>query len=43
MADDEVAQTIADEVEAAGGEEVEVSEFPAEAQKVVKDLLKLED
>jgi uncharacterized membrane protein len=43
LADDEVAQHIADEVAKNGGEDVEVQAFPAEAQKVVKEVLKAED
>lgn len=42
LADDEVAQHIADEVAAQGGEDVEVAEFPAEAQKIVKEVLKID-
>lgn len=43
LADDDVAQHIADEVKAAGGADVEVSSFPADAQKVAKEVLKYED
>ncbi len=43
LADDDTAAHIADEVKAAGGDDVEVATFPAEAQKVVKEVLKVED
>ena len=43
LADDDVAARIADEVAAAGGSDVEVEVFPSEAQKVVKEVLKIED
>lgn len=41
LADDDTAALIAAEVEAATGGEIEVSDFPAEAQKVVREELKL--
>ena len=43
LADDDVADLIASEVEIESGGEIEVSDFPAEAQKVVREALKLED
>ncbi len=43
MAEDDVAAHIADEVAKNGGEDVEVQSFPADAQKIVKDVLKYED
>lgn len=43
LAEDEMAAHIAERVAAEGGEEVEVQSFPADAQKVVKEILKVED